>query len=80
MWQITIFHILLIGLIGIVLFCILLYCIGFYEERFIKRRSKQIKKEHNYAMPKITRYYFLLLFLFIILSFLLIKLNIRGEQ
>ncbi len=79
MWQMTMIHILSVGLIGIVLFFILLYCIGLCEARYIKRRTKQMKIEHDHAKPKIIRYYILLLFLFIILSFLLIKLNIRGE-
>jgi hypothetical protein len=79
-WQIIIFHILSIVLIGIVLFCALLYCIGFCEARHIRRRSKQIKIEKDHTKPKIIRYYILLLLLFIILSFLMIELNIRGEQ
>ena len=80
MWQMTIFRILTIGLIGIALFYVLLYCIGFCEARYIRRRSKNSKKEKSHMKSKIIRFYTLLLFLFIILSFLLIKLYVRGEQ
>lgn len=80
MWQITILNILSVGLIGIVLFYILLYCIGFCEARYIRRSTKHMKIEHDHTKPKILRYYVLILFLIIILSFLLIKLIIRGEQ
>jgi uncharacterized membrane protein len=79
-WKMTIFRILSIGLIGIALFYVLLYCIGFCEARYIRRRSKNIIKEKNHMKSKIIRFYILLLFLFIILSFLLIKLHIRGVQ
>jgi quinol-cytochrome oxidoreductase complex cytochrome b subunit len=79
-WQITLLHILIMGMVGICLFCILIYCIGLYEGNHIKLRKKQILNNRYNLRRKIVKFYILILFLLIILSFLFIKISVRGAQ
>ena len=80
MWQITIVHIILISIIGVGLFVTLLYCIGFFEGGYIKRRIMRKNKNSRHTKIHITRFYILVLIILIIISFLTIRLNLRGGQ
>jgi hypothetical protein len=79
-WKMTLIHILLLGLMGILLFRFLLFCIGFFEAGHIKRRKRDIQAKHFETNKKIFQFYMLILFLMLIISVLYIKLKVGGGR
>lgn len=71
-------RIFLIILTGSILYLILLYLLRFYGGRYIKHRTGFLKAKPRSIKEGIILIYFIVLFLTIILSFVIIKLNIRS--
>lgn len=77
MWQMTILRILLLFTLGVLLYRGLLYMAG-KKERLRLKRKKNGFFLSNQDKGRIKDIYFLILTVIIILSFLIIKMKIRG--
>ncbi|MBE5967335.1 MAG: hypothetical protein E7255_10325 [Lachnospiraceae bacterium] len=77
MWQMTILRILLLFTLGVLLYRGLLYMAGKKERLRLKRKKNRFFLS-NQDKGRIKDIYFLILTVIIILSFLIIKMKIRG--
>jgi uncharacterized membrane protein YwzB len=77
-WQITVCHILLIIVIGILLYYFILYLLGLGGDRYLKKRRKASIKEQESRNTKIFQFYLCALCIVIGLCFLLISYWSRG--
>lgn len=80
MWQITLFHIALMILLGWVLFISILTLAGQREDIHLKKRKKSTVKLQEISKTKISAIYIVILMLICSIVFLSIKLYIRGAR
>lgn len=65
---------------GSILYFILLYLLRYYDRLYIKPRTGFLKTKPRNIREGIILTYLIVLFLIIILSFVIIKLNIRAAK
>lgn len=70
MWKVTIFHFLIIMMIGLTLYGCLLYASGLGRNRYIRVRSKKTVKNRQIDKVKIIITYIIVLYSIIALCFL----------